>query len=148
MPGLPFSGGVDSDAVSDGPHPSSPWGDPAGSPAAAGQTRPNGQDGSDGPGALRAPSGARSATRVATPTPPAGLAPSGPGARDRDTGSGPKGRAGVPTVRFVPRTSIWARIRAAVVLAVITVSIGVAVAAAIALVVWGVASAIHHVAGS
>jgi hypothetical protein len=35
-----------------------------------------------------------------------------------------------------------------VVLAVITVSIGVAVAAAIALVVWGVASAIHHVAGS
>jgi hypothetical protein len=47
-------------------------------------------------------------------------------------------------VRLIPRTGIFARVRAVVALTVIAVAIGVALAAALGVAVWGIASAIHH----
>ncbi len=49
-------------------------------------------------------------------------------------------------VRIIPRTGIFARLRAAVALAVIAVIIGIGVAATLSVIVWGVATAIHHAA--
>ncbi|HEY3810729.1 MAG TPA: hypothetical protein VGL49_04775 [Acidimicrobiales bacterium] len=52
------------------------------------------------------------------------------------------------SVRLVPRTGVFARVRAAFALAVIAVAVGLAVAATLSLIVWGVAAAIHHAASN
>ena len=51
-------------------------------------------------------------------------------------------------VRIIPRTGMFARLRAAVALAVIAVTIGFGVAAALSVIVWAVATAIHHAAAN
>jgi hypothetical protein len=51
-------------------------------------------------------------------------------------------------VRVIPRTGIFARVRAGVALVVIAVAIGVGLAATLGLAVWGVAAAIHHAASN
>jgi hypothetical protein len=51
-------------------------------------------------------------------------------------------------VRIIPRTGLWARLRAVVALAVIAVAIGLAAAAALSVIVWAVAMAVHHAAGN
>ncbi len=51
-------------------------------------------------------------------------------------------------VRIIPRTGMFARLRAAVALAVIAVIIGFGLAAALSVIVWGVATAIHHAAAN
>jgi hypothetical protein len=47
-------------------------------------------------------------------------------------------------VRLIPRTGIFGRLRAAIVLTVIAVAIGLIVASALSAIVWGIATAIHH----
>jgi hypothetical protein len=49
-------------------------------------------------------------------------------------------------VRIIPRTGIWARLRAAVALTVIAVTIGLCFAAVLSVIVWAVAMAVHHAA--
>jgi hypothetical protein len=62
------------------------------------------------------------------------------------------GKRGVPLVeqtimvRLIPRTGIFARLRAGFALAVIAVAMGLAVAGVLSVIVWGIASAIHHAA--
>jgi hypothetical protein len=51
-------------------------------------------------------------------------------------------------VRLIPRTGVFARFRAAFALAVIAVVIGLVFAGALSMVIWGVASAIHHAASN
>ena len=51
-------------------------------------------------------------------------------------------------VRIIPRTGMFARLRAAVALAVIAVIIGFGMAATLSVIVWAVATAIHHAAAS
>jgi hypothetical protein len=52
------------------------------------------------------------------------------------------------SVRLVPRTGLFARMRAAFALAVIAVAVGLAVAATLSVIVWAVAAAIHHAASN
>ncbi len=47
-------------------------------------------------------------------------------------------------VRLMPRTGIFARVRAVIALTVIAVTLGVGLAAALGVAVWGIAAAIHH----
>jgi hypothetical protein len=49
-------------------------------------------------------------------------------------------------VRIIPRTGLWARLRAVLALAVIAVTIGIGIAAVLSVIVWGVAMAVHHAA--
>jgi hypothetical protein len=51
-------------------------------------------------------------------------------------------------VRIIPRSGLFVRLRAALALAVIAVAIGLSIAAVLSVVVWGVATAIHHAAGN
>jgi len=51
-------------------------------------------------------------------------------------------------VRLVPRTSIFARVRAVILLAIIAIIIGLLLAGAIGLAVWGLAAAVHHAANN
>jgi hypothetical protein len=51
-------------------------------------------------------------------------------------------------VRIIPRSGLFVRLRAAVALTVIAVTIGLGVAAALSVIVWAVATAIHHAAGN
>ncbi len=49
-------------------------------------------------------------------------------------------------VRIIPRTGLWARLRAAVALTVIAITIGLCFAAVLSVIVWAVAMAVHHAA--
>lgn len=49
-------------------------------------------------------------------------------------------------VRIIPRTGLWARLRAAIALTVIAITIGLGIAAVLSVVVWAVAMAVHHAA--
>jgi hypothetical protein len=49
-------------------------------------------------------------------------------------------------VRIIPRTGLWARLRAAVALTVIAITIGLGFAAVLSVIVWAVATAVHHAA--
>jgi hypothetical protein len=51
-------------------------------------------------------------------------------------------------VRIIPRTGVFARIRAVFALAVIAVAIGLVVAGTLSVIVWGIAAAIHHAAAT
>jgi hypothetical protein len=51
-------------------------------------------------------------------------------------------------VRLIPRTGIFGRVRAVVALSVIAVALGLAAAGALGLIVWGLATAIHHAANN
>ena len=67
----------------------------------------------------------------------------------RPTGPPPLGPGRLPlTVRMVKATSTAARVRAAVALILIALAIGLALAGALGLIVWGIATAIHHAANN
>jgi hypothetical protein len=51
-------------------------------------------------------------------------------------------------VRLIPRTGVFARVRAALALAVIAVAMGLLVAGTLSAIVWGIARAIHHAAAN
>jgi hypothetical protein len=51
-------------------------------------------------------------------------------------------------VKLIPRTGIFARFRAIVVLAFMAVVMGLVVAGALSVIVWGIATAIHHAAAN
>jgi hypothetical protein len=51
-------------------------------------------------------------------------------------------------VRLIPRTGPFARIRAAIALAVIAVVVGLVFAGAFSMIIWGIASAVHHAASN
>jgi hypothetical protein len=51
-------------------------------------------------------------------------------------------------VRIIPRTRVFARVRAGVALLVIAVAVGLLVAAVLSTVVWAIATAIHHAAAT
>jgi hypothetical protein len=51
-------------------------------------------------------------------------------------------------VRIIPRTGVFARVRAAFALAVIAVALGLLVAGTLSVIVWGIATAIHHAAST
>jgi hypothetical protein len=51
-------------------------------------------------------------------------------------------------VRLIPRTGVFARVRAAVALSVIAVAMGLLVAGTLSVIVWGIATAIHHAAAN
>ncbi len=132
----------------------SPWGEPVAPPASA------------YPMAATPPSGARVA--AGTPSSPGSRVAGAPGVPGRPpaaagTGSGRSGRPGrsgrsakrrsdlverTTLVKLIPRTGPFARIRAAIVLAVIAVAIGFAVAATLSVIVWGLATVIHHAAAN
>jgi hypothetical protein len=47
-------------------------------------------------------------------------------------------------VRIIPRTGVFARLRAAFALIVIAVALGLVLAGTLSVIVWGIATAIHH----
>jgi hypothetical protein len=51
-------------------------------------------------------------------------------------------------VRIIPRTGVFARIRAVFALVVIAVALGLVVAGTLSVIVWGIAAAIHHAAAT
>jgi hypothetical protein len=134
----------------------SPWGEPA-SPAGASYRALS--TGPPGP-----PPGGRSTSSA--PRPSATAAPAAAGARNRRAKAADSVKPAQPVkpvkpprrgavlvertilVRIIPRTGMFARLRAAVALTVIAVIIGIAVAATLSVIVWGVATAIHHAAAS
>jgi hypothetical protein len=118
----------------------SPWGDPASAVAAPyGYGLSNaGSMGAGPPTAARRQ--APSATRRGAAAPP--LAGEQPRRRLRRRPVQLVERTIL--VRLIPRTGIFARVRAVVALTVIAVTIGVGLAAALGVAVWGIAAAIHH----
>jgi hypothetical protein len=123
----------------------SPWGEPVAPSASAypmAATPPSG---------ARVSPGARVAGAPGRPPAAAGTG-SGRSARPGRSGRSAKRRSDLvertTLVKLIPRTGPFARIRAAIVLAVIAVAIGFAVAATLSVIVWGLATVIHHAAAN
>jgi hypothetical protein len=111
--------------------PASPWGEPA--PAASTSLRPGSLDG----------------RTVASPSPGrAAAASSALAARPRWRRRPPVLEERAILVRIIPRTGVFARIRAVFALIVIAVAIGLVVAGTLSVIVWGIAAAIHHAAAN
>jgi hypothetical protein len=117
--------------------PASPWGEPA--PAMAISIRP----GPDEPRNERGDGRRRPAASPSTSPAASALA-----ARRRWRRRLPVLEERTILVRIIPRTGVFARVRAAFALAVIAVAIGLVVAGTLSVIVWGIATVIHHAAAN